>query len=267
MRNLLLFISSILILTATSCKDGAKGYVAQEEQENMEAKKMLQGIWIDDEDGEVTMKVKGDTIIYSDTTMAAVAFKIVNDSLVVKGYTESRYAIKKQSANIFQFLNHNGDVVKLIKSTDPNDAYVFEHRKPIAPLNQNQLIKRDTVVFVGDHKYHIYVQVNPSKYKVIATSYNNDGIQVDNVYYDNIINVCVYDGGNRLFSRDVHKQDLKAYVPADFLTHSVLSDVTLDKVTADGIEFLASVCSPDSPLYYAVRMKILKSGQLKMSKE
>lgn len=249
----------------SSCKDGTK-IVVVDEKENLEAKKMLQGIWLDDEIGEVVLKVSGDTIVYADSTMSPVSFKVIGDSLVLKSFSESRYSITKQTANIFQFKNHNGDVVKLIKSTDPNDKYVFQQRKP-APLNQNQLIKRDTVVFEGNHKYHVYVQVNPSTYKVISTSYNDDGVQVDNVYYDNIINVCIYDGGKRIYSRDIYKQDLKSYVPSEFLRSSVLSDITLDKVTSEGVELLALVCTPDSPLYYVVRMKISQGGTLKMSKE
>ncbi len=57
-------------------------------------------------------------------------------------------------------------------------------------LNQNTLIKRDTVVVRGDEKYHLYVQVNPTSYKVYKSSYNDDGVEVDNVYYDNIVNLA-----------------------------------------------------------------------------
>lgn len=253
------------MLFLSSCKDDKKDTVAEEE-ENTKAKSMLQGIWLDDEDGEVTAKIKGDTIFYADSTMTPVAFAVIGDSLVLKGYNEVRYAIVKQTSNLFQFKNTTGDIVKLVKSNDSNDSYFFDNVKPIE-LNQNQLIKRDSVVFVGDNKYHVYTQVNPSTFKVISTSINDDGVQVDNVYYDNIINVCVYNGGNRIFSSDIHKQDLKKYVPQDYLAQAVLSDIVLDKVSPNGIEMLASVCKPNSPTSYIVRMSISPTGKLTLSRD
>lgn len=256
----------IMAITLVSCKDTSKEVVAVEEEENKEAKALLQGIWLDNEDNEVTMKVKGDTIFYADSTMTPVAFAIISDSLELKGFNKKRYEIIKQTENIFQFRNQNGDIIKLVRSDNQEDNYAFENQKHTV-LNQNQLIKRDSVVFAGAHKYHVYIQVNPSTYKVIRTAYNDDGIQVDNVYYDNIINVCIYDGGQRLFSSDIHKQDLKKYVPANYLAQSVLSDITLDKVTEECVSLLASVCMPDSNTEYIVRLNIDSKGHLKLTKE
>lgn len=58
--------------------------------------------------------------------------------------------------------------------------------------------------------------MNPTTYKVYKSSYNDDGVQVDNVYYDNIVNIHVYHGANRVFSRDFHKKDFLKVVPAEF---------------------------------------------------
>lgn len=256
---------AIVLLLLSSCNNGGKGSdVVEEKEENKEAKALLQGIWLDDEDGQVTMKIKGDTIVYADSTMAPVAFAIVDDSLVLRGYNEMRYAVVKQTEHIFQFRNSNGDLVKLVKSENAADDYVFQHRKPLT-LNQNQLIKRDSVVYAGSNKYHVYVQINPSTYKVVTTSYNDDGVQVDNVYYDNIINLCVYEGSQRLFSSDFHKQDFKKYVPSSYLSQSVLSDITLEKTSEKGLDFLASVCVPDSPTSYLIRLSVSPTGKLSMT--
>lgn len=258
-----MFIASIALV---SCKDANKAAVAVEEPENKEAKALLQGIWLDDEDSEVTMKVKGDSIFYADSTMVPVSFAIFNDSLELRGYNTRRYAIVKQTEHLFQFRNQNGDIIKLVKSENPDDNYAFENQKSFV-VNQNQLIKRDSVVFVGEHKYHVYIQVNPSTYKVVCTSYNEDGMQVDNIYYDNIINVCIYDGGKRLFSSDIHKNDLQKYVPASYLKEAVLSDITLDDVSEQGINLSASVCRPDSHSAYVVKMNVDSNGKLKMRGE
>lgn len=265
--SFLILVTLFTVLMLASCKKDAGTTVVPAVEENKEAKAMLQGIWVNDEDGTVVIKVKGDTVIYADSTDAPVAFAIINDSLVMRGYNEMRYAIVKQTEHVFQFLNANGETVKLVKSENEADKYAFEGHTTMT-FNQNQLIKRDSVVFAGSHKYHYYVQVNPSKYKVVCTSYNDDGVQVDNVYYDNIINLCVYEGSKRVFSSDIHKQDFKKYVPASYLSQAVLSDITIDCTTNQGnLEFLASVCSPNASTSYAVRLTVTPEGKLMMKGE
>lgn len=265
MMNLILPCSFLVSLLALSSCKGKSKVEAMEEVENAEAKAMLQGIWNNTDLDEVTLKVSGDTIIYADSTLAPVRFAIIEDSLVLRGYNETRYAIIKQTPTVFQFCNHEGDVIRLAKSTNPDDNYIFENRKPVVQINQNQLIKRDSVVTGGDRKYHVYIQVNPSTYKVIQSSLSQDGLQVDNVYYDNIINVCVYNGAQRLYSSDIHKADFKRFIPDNVLRQCVLSDIVIDKVTDAGVELLAYICEPDSPESYVVRMIVSHSGKLTFS--
>lgn len=265
MKNITFYILSLMLLMLMSCKDASKE-VAYEEVEDTKAKEMLQGIWLNAEDEAVAFKVKGDSVIYADSTMASVRFAIINDSLVMRGYNEARYEIVKQTEHVFQFKNHSGDVVKYIKSSNPDDNYVFENVKVI-PINQNQLIKRDSIVNGAEKRYRVYTQINPSTYKVIKVSYNQDGMQTETVYYDNIINICIYDGGRRVFSRDIHKQDLGKHVPADFLKQAVLSDIVIDKVSDAGVELLAYVCVPDSNTSYIVRIIVTHSGKMIMKNE
>ena len=87
--RLIPFILAAVTLLA-SCKDTGKSVVKEEEDET--AKEMLQGTWIGEDDC-VAFSVKGDTIFYNDSTMAPVEFAIINDSLVLRGSTETRYAI------------------------------------------------------------------------------------------------------------------------------------------------------------------------------
>lgn len=250
----------IILISLLSCAEKASENTDTEE--DTVAKQMLQGVWMN-EDEVVAMRVAGDTISYSDSTMAPAYFAVISDSLVIRGATETRYEIVKQTEHLFEFRNHVGDIVKLMKSDNPGDAEAFT--KQAAPrINQNQLIKRDTVAVVADRKYHVYVQVNPSTYKVIRSTYNQEGMMVDNIYYDNIINVCVYDGGTRLFSRDMRKQDFAAHVPENFIRQSILSDITVDAITSEGITLDAALCMPDTPTAYIVKMTVSPKGKLTM---
>ena len=232
-------------------------------KENKQAKALLQGIWVNEDDEDVAFRVKGDTIFYPDTTSLPVYFMIIRDTIVLKGTNEVRYPVEKQTAHLFVFKNQNGEEVRLVKSENPDDALSFEAKRPQA-LNQRQLIKRDTVVIHGGERYHCYVQVNPTTYKVIKRAYNDEGVEVENIYYDNIIHISVFHGAAKVFSKDFYKKDFTKLVPNDFLRQSVLSDFLFKGIGADGVHYDAVLCIPDSPSSYVVDVGIGFDGKLAM---
>ena len=248
-------------MTMASCGHKQDGQKA-EQQEDVAAKKMLQGVWIDnDDEDDVAFRVKGDTIYYPDSTSQPVYFCIIGDTLVMKGANTAKYPIVKQAVHIFQFKVANGDVVKLVKTSDPMYLEQFQHAQPVT-LNQNTLVKRDTIVNAGEEKLHLYVQVNPTTYKVFKSSYNDDGVEVDNVYNDNIVNVNIYHGSRKVFGRDFRKKDFKDQVPHEFLKQSILSDIVFKKVDADGVHYRVVLAMPDSSMSYQVEIIISLEGKM-----
>lgn len=251
-------------LLASSC--GKQSQQPSPQKEDTAAKKMLQGVWLNDGDGDVAFRAKGDTIYYADSTSLPVFFQIIKDTLVLHGASDVKYGIVRQAAHLFVFVNQNGEQVKLVKSSDPNDLAIFEeteNRRPAA-LNQNRLIKRDTVVTLNDTKYHCYVQVNPTTYRVIKPSFNDEGVEVDNAYYDNIIHLSIYRGASRIFSKDFRKADFSKIVPSELLTVSILSDLLFYKTDASGIHYTASIAVPDEPTSFQVDVCISENGTIKM---
>ena len=152
-------------------------------------------------------------------------------------------------------------MVKLVKTSDPMYLEQFQHAQPVT-LNQNKLVKRDTVVNAGEEKLHLYVQVNPTTYKVFKSSYNDDGVEVDNVYHDNIVNVNIYHGSRKIFGRDFRKEDFKEQVPHEFLKQSILSDIVFKKVDADGVHYKVVLAMPDSSMSYQVEVIISLEGKM-----
>lgn len=252
----------LLVLFLFACGNKEKPVVAP--QENTEAKKMLQGIWIDEDTSDPFFRVEGDTVFYPDSTSMPVHFAIFTDTLVLNGSHIIRYPIIKQTPHIFQFKNENGEVMKLVKSDDSEDKDAFDVEHPIA-LNQRQTIKRDTIVISGNERYHCYVQVNPTTYKVYKPSYNDDGLQVDNIYYDNTIHVAVFKGNIRVYTHDFHKHDFSSLIPKDFLKQCILSDMLMTSSDANGIHYDAQLAIPDSPGSYIVDVAISYKGAMKMS--
>uniref|UniRef100_A0AB33JPQ2 DUF4738 domain-containing protein n=1 Tax=Prevotella sp. GTC17262 TaxID=3236797 RepID=A0AB33JPQ2_9BACT len=249
-----------LLLLMPSCNNKERKAVVQE---NRAAKKMLQGVWIDEEEDGPAFRVKGDTIYYPDSTSMPVYFQVVRDTLVLRGTNTVKYPIVKQAPHLFIFKNQIGDVITLQKTTDHAYLSFFQTGK-VAALNQQQLIKRDSVVMYADERYHYYVQVNPTSYKVVKSSYNDDGVEVENVYYDNIVHLGVFNGNRRLYSRDFRKQDFRSKVPEQTLRQSVLSDIVYVKSDSEGLHFSASICIPDSPSSYVVEVIVDAQGRMKM---
>ena len=258
--NILLLGCLVVGLVGCNHKSDKQSAVGLEE--DVAAKKMLQGIWLNDDDADdVAFRVKGDTIYYPDSTSQPVYFYIAGDTLVMKGANVAKYPIVKQAAHIFQFKVQNGDIIKLVKTNDQSYMRQFLHEHPVA-LNQNTLVKRDTVVSDGSEKYHLYVQVNPTTYKVYKSSYNDDGVEVDNVYYDNIVNVNIFHGAHKIFGRDFRKEDFGKKVPTEFLKQAILSDIVFRKIDAEGIHYQVVLAMPDSGMSYQVELVVSFSGKM-----
>lgn len=257
----ILFFMLTLVMYS-SC--GRKGSSADNVPlEDTLAKRQLQGVWINKEDEVTFFMVKGDTIYYPDSTSLPMAFQIVDDTLYMKGANEVEYAIVKQTPHFFSFRNQTGDVYELEKADDETIMKDFQRKQPIV-LNQNMLIKRDTVVTWRDKRYHAYMQVNPTTYKVYRTVLNSEGVEVSNVYYDNIVHLSVYADGRKLFSSNFYKKDFQEKVPASLLDQSILSDITFQNVDAQGVHFHAVIGVPDSPSSYLVEVIVSLEGACQM---
>ena len=236
----------------TQPKDGA---------EDKEAKAMLQGVWTDAETEDVAFSVKGDTIFYSDATSMPAYFRIVGCSLVLS--SGAAYAIEKQTPNQFWFKNQNDDLIKVVKSNDPEDAEAFVHDAPKAMAYTHQ-VKRDAVVCFDGERYHWYIAINPTKYKVVRHTYNEDGMEVENVYYDNIMHVSVYKAAQCIYSSDFRKQMYQKTVPQKFLDEAVLGDMEYSHADGAGLHFRATLCIPDGASCYLVESTVSYKGKMTM---
>ena len=253
-------VAAVLCLAVGCGRQTGKDTSAPIVQEDREAKALLQGIWIDEETEEVVFRAVGDTIFYPDSTSQPAYFSISRDTLDLSGL---RYAIERQSANVFWFKNSNGDIIKLAKSEDSLYQKAFVHQEPKV-LTYNEVVNRDSVIMFNGERYHWYVTINPTKFKVIAKSYTDDGVGVDNVYYDNIIHLSLFQGAKRLYSSDFRKQMYEKIVPATFLSESILSDIEFRKADANGFHFSATLCKPDGVSCYMVDIVITKDGKMSM---
>ncbi len=259
-RNKLYWMMMACVLLTVGCTQKNNEAVATP-AESKQAKAMLQGIWVDSETEEVVFRAKGDTIYYPDSLTVPAYFRIVNDSLQLSGQS---YPIVKQAAHLFWFMNQAGQEVRLVKSDNPNDALDFRHDQPKALTMVTELKKTDSVVVYGGERYHWYIAVNPTRYKVSKTTYTADGVGVETVYFDNIIHISVYKGADKLFSSDFRKNMYAKEVPEEFLSQAILGNMQFEGVDQRGFHFNATICIPDGAACYLVSTDISLSGQLSM---
>lgn len=260
---LTLFPFLLVSLLVTGCKDAPRENAVA--AEDAKSKQMMQGIWIGEDDGEVSFRAKGDTIYYPDSISEPVHFYVKADSLILDSSHPTKYAVTLLTASSLRFINSEGDEIRLKKSNDDSYVEMFEKQGKTVSLNQGVLIKKDTILTSGDIRYHAYVQVNPTTYKVYRQSVNDNGVNVDNAYYDNIIHLALYENSKALVNKDYRKQDFSTVVPKEFIEQCVLSDINIDKVADDGVFFVAELTIPDTYTSYNVKIFVSRSGKVNFS--
>lgn len=253
-----LSIVCLLIIILHSCKERATTpYVPTED---MAAKAYMQGIWLDDDTREVFLKAKGDTIYHADQTSQPAYFRIISDSLQL-GDEDNKYELVKLTPNLLWFKNRNGDVIKLRKSEAEADSMAFTMDTKI--LSVTEVVKKDSVMIYNGERYHLYIAVNPTKYKVVRSSYTDDGVEVETIYYDNIIHISVYQGKKRIYSNDIRKEMFNELIPEQFLSQSILGNVDFGPIDSKGFHFPTSVCIPDGASCYMVDTFIDFEGNMR----
>ena len=252
MRRQTIGLLSAVLTLCWSCQDSVP-------TENRGAKTMLQGLWVEEESGGLSMRIEGDSIYYYDNTSMPAYFRIIGDSLVMGSGTS--YAIVKQTQNLFWFSNQNGDLVKLQRSEEVDDEAELVHDTPQIMTYTHQ-VKTDSVVTFNGERYHWYIAINPTKYKVVKRCYNDDGLEVENVYYDNIMHISIFKGAFKVFSSDIRKQMYDKLVPEKFLNEAILVNMEYSRADAQGLYFNATLCVPDRASCYLIENRISYLGKL-----
>ena len=246
----------LLAFVLSACQGG---------MENREAKGMLQGVWHNADTNERSLYVKGDTICYADPENVPSYFRIVDDSLEIYGANIDRYAIYRQAPHIFYFYNLNGELVKLHKDEHSADSarFVYKGRKPTI----RQTIKRDSSVVFRGEKYTYTISIAPGSDEVLKQTYTNDGIQVDNLYFDNIVLMTVRNNEGKVFDNEIRKLEYAKTVPSSFLSQAVFADMRYKKANAEGLHFTAVFAIPNEKMSYNVETIITYDGELAVKNE
>jgi len=263
--KLVKYILCLVLVMFCACQKGSR---LQNMSEDKVAKELLQGVWLNDSTEMPVFQAVGDTFRYVGSNASSVLFKIIRDSIYLLGDDTLSYKIVRQGENTF-WINTAIDVImKMHRYDEEEDLLAFIPQTEPAPVNLIQeYVEKDSVIVYNDIRYRGYVFINPSRYKVVRTIYDENGIGVENVYYDNIIHICVYRGADELYGRDIDKKLFKDYLDADELAASILSDMDFMAVDVDGFHYRAMLTVPESAVSRYVDLIISPQGVLEIQAE
>jgi len=143
---------------------------------------------------------------------------------------------------------------------------------------KKQTVVKDTVDSIGIQR----MQESTSKQvvKMNGVSYNielhraaKDSLtriktEAGEWFADNVIHLKIVSGKDKkVIDKSFTKKSFSSIVPADFLSHSILEGMVFDKVTNAGLCFAASVCYPQTDLYFPIKITITTGGSISMTKE
>ena len=247
-----IFYLICLVLLQTACTTGGS-----RDNEDLDAKHMLQGIWINDEQGSPAFYVQGDSIFYPDSISQPVAFWVCQDSLYIEGSRVNHYLITKQAEFLFKFINQSGEEVKLVKSNDKTLLPLFYQNRSTA-LNQFDTFDTDTT----SNDYTCRIHVEPTSERVVKSSSNSEGIEVDNIYLDHAVSLSVTKGQQKLLGQTFLKKDFESMVPEELFTKSILREIVYSYSDTAAVYFDAIIGIPDAATGYVVELKVAKDGKI-----
>ena len=113
----------VLVVSLASCSNRQNGEVSV--KEDLTAKQLLQGIWVNDETEMPLMRIEGDTVYYANPQSAPVPFKVVHDTIYIYSNEPVAYKIDRQTEYSFWFHSLADEVIKLHKSENAEDSLVI----------------------------------------------------------------------------------------------------------------------------------------------
>ncbi|MFC2328983.1 DUF4738 domain-containing protein [Prevotella nigrescens] len=230
--------------------------------EDTKAKELFQGLWVSDDNGEPVLLAKGDSVFYPDSGSIPVRFWIYKDSFYLKGQSRNLYKIEKQSENSFTFINDNGEEVRLVKSRDKDLRASFGYH--VYAMNTFLHAETDTVVRTDLGYFNIKISVATTSDKIIKSTYNENGIEVDNAYLDNAASLVISNQKKTVYSHEFRKQEFASLIDKAFLEKSILRRFEFNHANAKALYFDAVIGIPDASTSYVIAVKITADGKLAM---
>lgn len=260
MKTKLIF--GISLFAISSCMTPEVKKVQTERVTDPETRNQLQGVWFDRNSESPVLCIEGDSICYASKSDIRMSYKLVGDTLFVIGLNTAAYPVLHRTEHSLKFKTPIGDIMSLYKNE--NENLVIPEQAIKEPASVSKKTQKDSIISYGNVRYRGYTYINPTTIKVVRQGVTEDGFSIDNVYYDNIIHICVFQGKTRLCGKDIKKKHFEGIIPPEFLQVSILENMDFVEVTDEGFVYRATLCVPDGPCYYS-KVLINKQSEVEVS--
>ena len=258
MKSHIIIYILVALSALSACRNRDAGY--QMSHEDKQAKEMMQGIWTNGESSDPAMLAKGDSIFYPDSASMPVRFWIYQDTLYLQGQHINGYKITKQAPHLLKFLNQNGDEVRLVKSGDKTLLTFFNYHVYAMKTFDEQ--SQDTIVRTDLGYFQSKVHVETTSDQVIKSTYNDDGVEVDNMYLDNVALVNLLNHDKLVFSHNFRKQEFQSLISKDFLGKSILRKLYFTHADDKALYYDVIIGIPDASTSYVIELRITPDGKI-----
>ena len=167
-----------LALSVSACSGTSQENKETVLLEDVQSKTALQGIWVDDNSGNVQFRAEGDSLYYPEKESYPLYFKIMNENLVICGTDTVSYKIARLDKDSFWFQSITDELIKLHRSEYELDSLEFVGKELTPIALYDDVVEKDSVVMLNNHRYRGYVYINPSTIRVFKTSYNENGMKI-----------------------------------------------------------------------------------------
>lgn len=148
------------------------------------------------------------------------------------------------------------------KSGSPReDAQVLmQESRDEQGLQRMQVSKSETDIQFKGKEYHVQIVRTPDESLPTVVSERGDK------FLDNKITLQLSRGSAEVVNVTLTKNYFASLIETDFLNRSILEGVVYDKTTPQGIVFAASVCYPQTDLYFPLSLTITADGKISINK-
>ena len=108
------------------------------------------------------------------------------------------------------------------------------------------------------------ITVKTTSDRVIKSTYNENGIEVDNAYLDNVASLSISNQGKLVYMHDFRKQEFASLIDKKFLEKSILRKFEFNHTDEKALYFDAIIGIPDASTSYVIAIRITTDGNLSM---
>lgn len=147
------------------------------------------------------------------------------------------------------------------KNTEEKSLLLMQDSVDARGLQRMQVSKAEVDIQFKGKNYHSFISRTPDEELPLVKDENG------NKFVDNKIQLRLTRGNEQVFNMTFTKKNFASIVGEDFLSKSILEGMVYNKTTPQGIVYAASVCYPQTDLYFPLSITISADGKMTMAKE